>query len=149
MGCDIHIYAEAKINGLWTPIGSVFTSKHYEYESSGDKEKEIVYLGVAEPYEGRNYRLFSILADVRGEGPAIIDCRGFPKDASDFVKKEYDGLGYDAHSAHYYFLNELIENKNRFEICNEFLQTINDLSGLADMYNINYQDVRVVFWFDN
>jgi len=69
MGCDIDLYLEYKspITGVWTPFS---------------------YGSYAIP---RNYEMFAKMAGVRSEGrEAIFQAKGFPEDASDFVKSEYE-----------------------------------------------------------
>lgn len=93
MGCDIHIYVEQRVNGVWEQV-------------SDDIDN------------GRNYDLFSILADVRnGRGFAGVDTgdgyvpisepKGMPEDVSkgliENVCWDYD------HSHSYLSLRELIE----------------------------------------
>lgn len=79
MGCDIHMFAEVKTNGKWIRVGEIF-----EGWSKGSLTDE--------PYTGRNYDLFAILADVRnGLGFAgivtgsgfnpIADPKGLPNDS--------------------------------------------------------------------
>ena len=60
MGCDIHMYAEVKNThtNKWEKVGNVFKSD-YSF-----KEDELI----DEPYEMRNYTLFSVLAGVRNNG---------------------------------------------------------------------------------
>jgi hypothetical protein len=62
-------------------------------------------------FDGRNYSLFAILADVRnyyGFNP-ISEPRGIPEDACDLVKKEHEKWGCDAHSASYHTLQQLLD----------------------------------------
>jgi hypothetical protein len=109
MGCDIHIMAEIKKNGKWEAAGKIFQHKNW---------KDEIYYS-EEPYEGRNYNLFGILADVRngrgfagiktGEGfVPISEPKGVPKDASKVYKdmvREWDG---DGHSHSYFTVKELL-----------------------------------------
>lgn len=93
MGCDIHIRTEVKQdNGLWV-LADLF-------DKDGD---------VTEVYTGRNYRLFSILADVRNYNriKPISNLRGIPEDCSDETLKSYKDWDMDAHSATWYTLREL------------------------------------------
>lgn len=102
MGCDIHMFAEKKVNGKWEQIGKVFENPYY----SPDRESKIDEDGYEwnpthtnQPYKGRNYDLFAILADVRngrgfagvktGEGfNPISSPKGLPKDISKELLKE-------------------------------------------------------------
>lgn len=133
MGTDIHMFAEKKIDGVWTPIkGENINLKWYretleehknkgkdasywenvikEYESEGDTLNCI--------YNGRSYDTFAILADVRnGKGFAgvktgdgfnpISQPKGLPYDVSEEVKNESDYWDGDGHSHSWISLKEL------------------------------------------
>lgn len=84
MGTDIHIAVEVRERGLWA------TATEWATEDFGDSEYRSPK---HEVYEGRNYSLFAILADVRngsgfagvktGEGFSVISPpRGVPDDAA-------------------------------------------------------------------
>lgn len=121
MGCDIHCYAEKKENGKWVKVVKAFPNRYYD----PSKENKIDDDGYEwnpefkdEPYSGRNYDLFGILADVRngrgfagiqtGEGfNPICDPKGLPIDVSDEVKKSSDDWGSDGHSHSWFTLKEL------------------------------------------
>jgi len=101
MGCDIHLYAEKRVDGAWV---SADTWTDDEYEPG---RKKVAYSGRF--YTGRNYDLFSILADVRngvgfagvktGDGfVPMADPRGLPSDCSDAVRAESDAWDADGHS---------------------------------------------------
>lgn len=123
MGCDIHMRAEVKISTpnnpkpTWKAVGRVFRSQYY-------RPKEVTVEGgyneilTNEPYDGRNYDLFAILADVRnGRGFAgcdtgdgfkpIVDPRGVPEDASEVYKKMVEEWGIDGHSHSWVTLDEI------------------------------------------
>lgn len=106
MGCDIHLYVEKRVNGVWV------TADEWSKTDCGFVHKEI--------YDGRNYDLFAILADVRngrefagcytGEGfNPIADQRGFPADVCKEVKLEYIRWCGDGHSYSYFTVEELLE----------------------------------------
>lgn len=67
MGCDIHLYAEhrRRDDGYWFGFG-----------------------GQMNP--GRDYALFGTLAGVRGEGPPVVEPRGYPKDAGWRARGDYE-----------------------------------------------------------
>lgn len=104
MGCDIHMYVEKRNNnGCWDIIKT---------EDDGNE--------LLEPYDGRNYNLFSILANVRngrgfagcrtGEGfNQISSPRGIPIDASDEYVSVASEWGCDGHSHSYLTLKELLD----------------------------------------
>jgi hypothetical protein len=111
MGCDIHFYVEHKFEGRWETAD---TWKTEEYEG------EPTYRSVPKPfYNGRNYDLFAILADVRnghgfagiktGNGFVPIDQpRGFTSDVSANVRAASDRYGCDGHSHSWFTLAELL-----------------------------------------
>lgn len=61
-------------------------------------------------YDGRNYELFSILADVRNSDEFIpIDSpRGIPEDSDERIRKASDDYGIDGHSHSHFTLEELL-----------------------------------------
>ena len=107
MGCDIHMMAEIRKADKWEKVSNVFESMY------GDVLTD-------EPYDGRSYNLFAILADVRngigfagiktGEGfVPISNPKGVPKDASvEYLKLVSDWDG-DGHSHSYFTLKELMD----------------------------------------
>lgn len=106
MGCDIHIFAEVKTEGKWTKVGNIF---------KGWREGELI----DEPYCGRNYDLFAILADVRnGRGFAgvvtgsgfnpICEPKGIPDDVSPEIKEDSDRWNGDGHSHSWLTIQELL-----------------------------------------
>lgn len=109
MGCDIHLMVEAKRDGRWVRIGrkALKLSDGDQY----DREYDNVY-------SGRNYSLFSMLADVRnGYGFAGVDTgdgytpisppRGVPDDASPEYKTSVEDYGADGHSHSWHTLAQL------------------------------------------
>lgn len=141
MGTDIHLWVEKNISGEWTAIEGENISEINFYQSALEENEEKgenstckhmseEYLigrikNAKKPsynwlYDGRNYNLFAILADVRngrvfagvktGEGynPITIP-KGVPNDASDVYKREVEMWGTDAHSESYLTLKELKE----------------------------------------
>ena len=132
MGCDIHLYVEKKKDGAWQPVTGINEQKCKYYrdrikESEGEAENVKQYLAerLAKEetashsflYDGRNYALFSILANVRNHpewGRArkrgyepICYPKGLPDDVSDFVYGEADEFGCDGHSHSYLTVSEL------------------------------------------
>ena len=74
MGCDIHLFAEVKRDGVWTHEPGEF-------------------------YDGRNYDLFGILADVRNrnELTPISDRIGWPDDVCEYAKDYSYDMDYHSH----------------------------------------------------
>jgi hypothetical protein len=62
-------------------------------------------------FDGRNYNLFAILANVRNyhNFNPISEPRGIPSDVTEFVSKAYESWGCDAHSASYHTLQQLLD----------------------------------------
>lgn len=116
MGTDIHMRAEVKKNGKWNLVGNVFKNAWYdENRESSSYNRQMTN----EPYNGRNYDLFAILADVRnGSGFAgcktsdgfkpIAKPKGFPEDASNEIKEVFwFGDEDGSHSASYLTVKEI------------------------------------------
>ena len=107
MGCDIHMYVETRKNDKWNKVGPTWKMEYWDGLSD-------------EPYEGRNYRLFGLLANVRnGYGFAGCDTgnaitpidmpRGLPADVSYQIQKISDNWGEDGHSHSWFTLKELLD----------------------------------------
>lgn len=129
MGCDIHIFVEKKENNEWKPVKGVNMPDYYYYQQrarEGNKWAEQEFERIKDGhykdwiYSGRNYNLFSILADVRngygfagiitgGRFNVIKEPQGLPDDVSNLVKNDYEEWGCDAHSASYLTLNDLLK----------------------------------------
>jgi len=106
MGCDIHMWAEVYTD-RWEIVGDVFDNL-----SGWGASK------THEPWQGRSYDLFAILADVRnGEGFAgcdtgnrltpISDPRGEPDDASEEYMEHVIEYGCNGHSHSWLTIAEL------------------------------------------
>jgi hypothetical protein len=135
MGCDIHIYTEIKKNNTWDVVKVKNSWKTYlqdqlkeakqdnnekqieRYIERINDEEDLVVEGI---YDGRNYNLFGILADVRnGRGFAgirtgdgfipISEPKGLPDDVSETVQEESDNWEGDGHSHSYFSLTELLD----------------------------------------
>jgi hypothetical protein len=100
---------------------------------------------IDEPYDGRNYSLFSKLADVRsyGNSDPIDDPRGIPEDPSLFYTIKCNQWDGDAHSHSYFYLSELL-NHDFSEISIDFNNFIESFRNRVDI-----DDFRIVFFFDN
>jgi hypothetical protein len=118
MGCDIHMYVEKKVKGKWVKVGDVFDNPYYEPEGpdySWNTPK------TDQPYSGRNYNLFAILADVRngygfagcdtGDAVEPIDYpRGLPHDVSKEIQVCSDEWGVDGHSHSHFTIREILDH---------------------------------------
>ena len=112
MGCDIHLFCEIKVDeGKWK--GLVEATQEYQ------DEDWLSFRNIGPNYDGRNYNLFSILANVRngygfagcdtGDGFVPIDKpRGLPDDVSGIIKQSSDQWGLDGHSFVYTILTQEI-----------------------------------------
>ena len=92
MGCDIHMRAEYFSRDKWQPIGAIFPYDFWSPFREGQPYSPRPL--TPQPYSGRNYTLFAVLADVRnGYGFAgvpthkplepIAEPRGLPEDMAD------------------------------------------------------------------
>jgi hypothetical protein len=130
MGCDIHIYVERKTETGWEAVQGLNPwISHYkewvqsardrgEHERADELYKAAVEMEVKEPwvyegwiYNGRNYALFAMLADVRNDYnfKPISHPKGLPSDVSDYVKQQSDQWGEDGHSHSWLSLRELLD----------------------------------------
>lgn len=112
MGTDITMFAEVRKNKKWTKVESVFKNPWYREDRVIDEWNRPY---TDRPYDGRNYDLFAILADVRN-GTGFAGCRtsygfnpigtpkGLPEDITDEVKEL---LWNDGYANSYYTLKEL------------------------------------------
>lgn len=105
MGCDIHIYTEVKRKDTWNHA-DYFRRNRY-YNEGNLSEPEFV---VSSIYDGRNYRLFAVLANVRNYdnlNMAISPPKGLPENVCPYIKKKSDYWEGDGHSHSYFNLKEL------------------------------------------
>lgn len=147
MGCNVHIHAEAKINGTWHHYGSY--------------------------YPGQTYGAFALLAGVRqGKDPVvpISEPRGLPEDATTMTLFCHSNMAVDAHTESWLGLEELdrlhdylTDDKNRWYDMDNWLAgslpTDGDRSSVYLFRNgwdlrdselpKGVEAVRLVFWFDN
>lgn len=119
MGCDIHAFIEVKNGNGWQYYDwrKEFENGTYEDGSPSHDWKKMFDHPL---YIGRNYDLFSILANVRngrgfagvptGLGFKPIDMpRGLPNDTTLEVKQESEDWGIDGHSHSWLSLKELTD----------------------------------------
>jgi hypothetical protein len=139
MGCDIHVYLERRWNGQW--VGLTNPTHH-------------------DNITDRNYTRFTKLAGVRAD-PGNRTCpqpKGLPGDASLLVQMFHDDWDADAHSASWETLRDFVRIclETEHDPAKVFLDP-DDPRG-KDPYwyyfglyidDINIDNYRVVFWFDN
>lgn len=147
MGCDIHCYAEVRKDDKWERVkDKVFPNMFHRPEiiqksqemldelkaiknPTEDEIDRIEYLESdfdfydeysRNPYRGRNYDTFAILADVRngygfagcdtGKGFNIIsEPKGLPGDVTEEVKAASDKWGCDGHSHSWLTVKEMLD----------------------------------------
>ena len=155
MGCDIHSYAEKKVNEKWEKVGEVFPMDEWDrnYYKKDFNES---------PFDWRSYAMFGFLADVRNyyNSEYLSEPKGLPDDISQEVKEKADDWDGDGHSHSFLTVKELTDfdyGKTFFddrgketETYRSFLgeQFFDDLEILKNL-DENPENVRVVFWFDN
>lgn len=111
MGCDIHVAVERRTADGWQRAEPMVPPR-WTYDGGPEEERE-------RWYDGRNYSLFAILADVRnGHGFAGVDTgdpvvpisepRGLPDDVASETRSDSDEWGVDGHSHSHFTLAELM-----------------------------------------
>lgn len=155
MGCDIHIVVERNWDGKWVGMR---TDRGFVRGGYNGEETDWVYPDVGQ----RDYAFFARLAGVRGDGPEPL---GMPRDPSDLtlaLAKEWEG---DGHSFSYLPLKEFAERwcaEDEAFIATMAAERLKGESrayarlldrasiGVFDAYDdMDLDDFRVVFWFDN
>lgn len=151
MGCDIHISVEEKHKDKW-----IDANLYYYDECCGE-----LSLHLADPYKGRYYLLFGILAGVRNSDiKNIIPPSGLPSDACEKTIENFRDWGCNAHTPSWLTLSELEDIKKYFQ---EFGDEVSMLAVDEFISNImnylkvrfyehelkDFNNYRIVFWFDN
>tara|TARA_Y100000034_G_scaffold39200_2_gene48334 strand:- start:713 stop:1294 length:582 start_codon:yes stop_codon:yes gene_type:complete len=123
---------------------------------------------MADWFFGREYAVFAELAGVRGSlCSALVAPRGMPKDLSVEVSRgcwlktrhfdssatrEIHGQTYywapDWHTPHWYSLSELVFFREDRLLKRRTRELIEEMERVAKTYNLPYDKVRTVFWFD-
>ena len=166
MGCDIHFYVERwtssndyegpkdlsedrdqKLNEVLEDVPTKFRWVSADKWKLEDGNWHVPYN--LEYYSGRNYYLFSILADVRNSGVEPINYpKGIPDDASTGYLYKCEQWDSDAHSHSYFTLEELLNvhwSEYDSEYIEDFMETLEKMKKI-DEYPLN---VRCCFFFDN
>lgn len=124
MGCDIHAFIEVKEYDLWWEWAKVNIN--------------------------RNYTLFGLMAGVRIPEYKLFDARGVPSDVSDGARIEHIEWGTDAHHPSWLSLIEIKSVYGEFEhIVGGRNRDALAVMQAMDALSMGYDDVRIVFWFDN
>lgn len=148
MGCDIHLWVEKKTDAGWEMVMEFDTFREKKWFADLPEDERVKY--GAMPYEGRNYSLFAILANVRNrkEDPLtpIDRPRGIPDDASvnylRLVAREIS----DGHSHSWFTLLELLdfEGWDQLEFGAAWESAMERIKAVGKP-----DEVRIVFFFDN
>jgi len=156
MGCDIHLYPEIKINGVW--LSADIWEKHKNAEEG---EESYIRPMRFQPATNRNYRFFGFLANVRNADPTagvpvISQPRGFPNYCSSEVLAEAKSWECDAHSHSYHTKRQLEEawgllsSSDREGMNSSYHEVMSYLwHTQLDFDNFDKDEIRIVFWFDN
>jgi hypothetical protein len=120
VGCDIHLFVEKRNEkGAWE-VQLEMEDETLKWTDQNGEKREKVYRRNRFTYDGRNYDLFAMLANVRngsafagvktGVGFVPIDHpRGLPDDVSEDVAEESDEWGIDGHSHSWILLTEWLD----------------------------------------
>lgn len=117
MGCDIHSFAERKVNGKWEKVEEDFIELSQFDKEWYKKEKGNT------PFNYRNYSMFAFLAGVRNYDCCVplSEPRGLPDDSEYLNDESEDWMGYtqtekqsietdgNYHSMSYLTLKELLD----------------------------------------
>lgn len=106
MGCDIHLYTEKQINGVWV------TAENWVAD---DYDEEIIDVPWKDRFTNRDYDLFGFLANVRRDHDYYFKPRGLPIDICKEVKAICEYWEGDGHSHSYLYLHELKDAINFLE----------------------------------
>lgn len=112
MGCDIHIYTEqlkeVASEQRWINIDNWRYNQYYGHNNTDP------LMTCKEIYEGRDYSMFAMLADVRNynEITPLSKPRGLPYNVSGVIYDEYCRWNSGAHSCSYATLAEIKEYNN-------------------------------------
>lgn len=135
MGCDIYLYTEVKTVYGWRDKTLCVPSNLYD---SGYEYIDF--------WNGRNYKLFALLADVRNyeDIKPISLPRGLPADLSDGLKREFDEL--DRHSCSWYLLSELLNfDWSKYEFLETWQESLEFIRQIHN--NFSTEKIRIVFGF--
>jgi len=110
MGCDIHDFiSKHEPDNTWKVIETYGKSKYPEHVYDWEKYEETDEVMCDQFYDGRDYTLFGLLANVRGDGDDdFTEVRGFDKSWPELLQKYHGPANKsDFHGATWYNLMEL------------------------------------------
>lgn len=128
MACDIHLYTEVRIGGVWHLYQRVSCQ--------------------------RNYELFSLMAGV-GAGPTLYEARHeLPEGVSPIVRIWYEYWGENAHTLSWLSSEEVYYIGTHFALDRTILGyilevPIQDFFNRRDEIPNEIEDFRWVFWFES
>ena len=130
--------------------------KHLDWYKA-DEKGLLPYPFSDQPYGGRCYRLFGLLAGVRDTSMEMVVPDRYdqlPPDVSDEIKNISDDHGFDGHSHNYLTLKELMGSKyykmSSDELMHDGIDPYFFKTMVPDLQKFgNPDDIRIVFWFDN
>lgn len=177
MGQDIHVYLARKTSEYARKNGC---EKYYPVELFSqyyDNDDDNVVYSYAEPYNGRNYELFSWLMD--GNGRIYVDESACPigkyfaydglvpqkilKEWEDWEEGGAYGYNavmlsdiinhYNAISSTKYAADDMLgshsSNNELKDSIGDFIEDIKRYCSIEGAYYLTPQDILVVYWFDN
>lgn len=166
MGADIHFYIETRKDSKakWD-TEDFHVAEITTYEDNDSEEEDFTLEAIYDEYSRygrRDYAMFGVLADVRGDG-IIYGLRGIPLDVSANVQRAIDNYGEDGHSHHFLSLDEFKECLDKYKIMytNRSAPDYDEIYRLASNWLMNEQaeaklldterdpQIRFVFFFDN
>lgn len=147
MGCDLHSHVEVydRDKNRWEKV-YMYAPDLWNF----GKLREV------EPYTGRSYIMFGVLAGVRYMVEPIVQPRGIPKNVSYGVLLDWDNDSSWCHTPSWLTLAELrLAAKDKKRYNKEERRSLRPLiDGIDFMVNASWHyledsEVRVVFYFDN
>lgn len=167
MGCDIHMVLERKFGDEWVGMHN-YNAPDYKalhinnlIDDGGEPPKRA---WISYKIMQRDYQLFGELAGVRKASSLGNEPRGLPQDASQLTTVMADEWGMDGHSHSHLSLPEFIAAyaastgqtptlvEHRLNPTKETSTWFHDIATLItgdDIFDENYNDYRICFWFDN
>lgn len=138
MGCDIHqinILIDAKTKKPYCIDGEIPNGQETDYHS--DNVQEFI--------DGRNYKLFGILAGVRGDDFQINGnvYPGIPEELPEDMKKEITDSDYCNHSFTWFYMQDLLKE---LEWTQKKIGMFIKASSFSDPYFIAGGEIDEYYW---